>query len=311
MERMPARSSASRSASTRLGRRHAGRVAEREPVGARVDEVAGDLRHPLGRDVALVGAAERGRDDRLDRGAGVVHELGDLVRGDERLGDRPPHVVQVVRLARAHHELHLVGGGRDRALGAPHVGHERRVGHSRPAGDLGHHVLGAGHGRDRARRDERRGLDAAQAGGRQGVDEPDPLGDRDRRLVLQAVARPDLTNVRVRGPGTHHLRLRVTEPARSLDDVHRVPVEAGRPGRAVLDRGTGRERDRQLHPTTALHVDGAAVPGRDGNQPSGPHWPFQRRARDARGEQSVFVSISVPHGGPVAPGAAGVLAPLN
>ena len=64
---IPARSSASSRSSTRRGRGHTGGVTEREPVGARVDEEARDLRDPFRRDVALVRATERGRHDRLDQ----------------------------------------------------------------------------------------------------------------------------------------------------------------------------------------------------------------------------------------------------
>ena len=128
-----------------------GGVAERQAVGARVDEMAGELRDPLGRDVTFVGTAERGRDDRLGLDAGAVRELDDVARADQRLGDRAPHVLLVVRLARAHDELELVGPGGDRALGALGVRHERRVDDAGPAVDGGHHLFGAGHRRDRRR----------------------------------------------------------------------------------------------------------------------------------------------------------------
>jgi len=42
---------------------------------------------------------------------------------------------------------------------------------------------------------ERRNLDAAHPGGDQGVDQAHPVGHRHRRLVLQAIARPDLADV--------------------------------------------------------------------------------------------------------------------
>ena len=44
------------------------------------------------------------------------------------------HVLLVVRLARAHHDLELVGLGRDRALGALHVRHQRPVDDARARG---------------------------------------------------------------------------------------------------------------------------------------------------------------------------------
>jgi len=66
---------------TRCG--HAGGVAEREAVGARVDEVARELRHSLGRDVALVRAAEGGGNDGLGLDAARVRDLDDVTRPDQ------------------------------------------------------------------------------------------------------------------------------------------------------------------------------------------------------------------------------------
>ena len=188
-------------------RRHAGRVAEREPVGARVDQVARELRDPLGRDVAFVRTAERGRDDRLGLDAGAVRELDDIARTHERLGDRAAHVLPVVRLARAHDQLELVGLGVDGMLGALGVRHERRVDDAGPAIDRSHDLLGAGHRRDRRRRDERGRLDATEPGRRQRVDQANALGNGDRCFVLQAVTRSDLADLDACGPVGHPVRL--------------------------------------------------------------------------------------------------------
>ena len=205
-------------------RRHPGRVAEREPVGTRVDEMPGDLRHPLGRDVAFVRAPERGRHDRLDRYTRAVADLHHVARADQRVGHRPPHVLLVVRLARAHDELDLVGPGRGTASSAP-FGFGTSAEYTTPgrAGDPGHHLARAGHRRDRGGRHERRGLDEPQPGRRQRVDQADPLPRRERRLVLQPVARADFSDVDMGGPIRHADH--VTRPA--------PPVRACGPARGA------------------------------------------------------------------------------
>ena len=149
-----------------------------------------------GVDVALVGAAEGGGHAGLDRPAGGVGHLddpGDLAPGFRRR--RAPRLRRLWVVAGRHHRLELVGAGGQRPLRPPPVGRQRGVGHPRPAGDGGQHLLGAGHGRDGLGPHERRHLDAAHAGGRQRVDQPHPVGHRHRRLVLQPVAGPDLPDV--------------------------------------------------------------------------------------------------------------------
>ena len=63
-----------------------------------------------------------------------VRELDELARRDERLGDAAAHVLLVVRLARGHHELELVGLRRERELGALRVRHERASSRRRDGG---------------------------------------------------------------------------------------------------------------------------------------------------------------------------------
>ncbi len=89
---------------------------------------------------------------------------------------------------------------RDRPLGAFGVGNERRIGDAVDPFDPRHHLVGTRHRRDRLGRDERRGLDAPQSGARQRVDQADAVVDRNRRLVLQPVARPDLADLDACGP---------------------------------------------------------------------------------------------------------------
>jgi hypothetical protein len=55
-------------------RRHPGRVAEGDGVGAVAYGAGRHGQHPLDRHVAFVGAAPRGRDDDLHRASGLVHQ---------------------------------------------------------------------------------------------------------------------------------------------------------------------------------------------------------------------------------------------
>ena len=123
---MPARSSASSEVVDAARRRHAGGVAEREPVGARVEQVPGELRDPLGRDVAFVRAPERGRHDRLDRDARAVRELDDVARADRATrrpsGARSSGCASRSRSPRARARRPCAA---DRQLGALRVRHER------------------------------------------------------------------------------------------------------------------------------------------------------------------------------------------
>ena len=87
---------------------HAGRVAEADLGAARCEQALGDAEDPLGRHLALVGAAEGGRDDALaaqalgDRGGDHPVELG------ERLVDRAVDVLPVVGLRRGEEDADLV-----------------------------------------------------------------------------------------------------------------------------------------------------------------------------------------------------------
>jgi hypothetical protein len=135
-----------------------------------------------------------------------VGHLDELACREQRLGDRTAHVLLVVRLAGGHDELQLVGMGAERELGTFGVRHEGGVDDARSPRDPGHHLVGTGHRRDRLGPYERSGLDAPQARSRQRVDQPDPIRDRDGGLVLQSVARPDLTDLD-RRPRLHAVQM--------------------------------------------------------------------------------------------------------
>ncbi len=167
---------------------------------------AGDLKDPLRLDAPLVGTAERDRDDaprsadpspraRASTGSSPV----------ERLLDRAVDVRPVVRLARREEDVDLVEGRAPGAAlasrSASAVSRPRLVRDQDADRDLGRHVdraqdLGCvGELRDHVGPHEARDLDPAQAG----AGEPSisrtlsAVGD-DLRLVLEAVARPDLAD---------------------------------------------------------------------------------------------------------------------
>jgi hypothetical protein len=106
------------------GSRHAGGVAEGDPVGAVGPDPSHDAGHPIGVDVTLEGTAEAGRDDHFERGAGVVHErdqAGDVV---ERLLGGPVEIAAVVRVARRDHDFDLAKARGEGSLRTPGVRNE-------------------------------------------------------------------------------------------------------------------------------------------------------------------------------------------
>ena len=109
-------------------RRHAGGVAEREPVGPGVEQVAGELRDAFGRDVAFVRATERGR--RRSPRPGHVAPCASSTRSrarDQRLGDeRRTFFWLCVSLADTTSSSSSARAC-ERELGALRVRHERGV----------------------------------------------------------------------------------------------------------------------------------------------------------------------------------------
>ena len=110
--------------------RHPGRVAEGDLLASRRGQALGDLEHAVDRHLALVGAAEAGRDHAL-----AAQPLGDRARdhaleAGERLGDRAVDVLAVVGLRRGEEEVDLVEAlaERERALEPALVRDQDRVG---------------------------------------------------------------------------------------------------------------------------------------------------------------------------------------
>ena len=145
---------------------HPGGVAEADLLGAGGLQPAGDLEHPLGRDVALVGAAEGDRDHALAAQALAAGAGEHGLEPGQRLLDRAVDVLAVVGLGGAEEDVDLVEalalaervlepllvrdqhGDRDVA---------RRV-------DAVEHLLGVGELRDHVGAHEARDLEALEAG---------------------------------------------------------------------------------------------------------------------------------------------------
>ena len=128
--------------------------------------------------------------------ASATHNLKNLRRTpDETIGE----IAGVIELA--HAAGRPVDAGVATCFGCPYEGDIDPAvvaGYARRLVDLGADTVFFGDttGMGSPRRvDERRRLDAAHPGGGEGVDEPDPVGHRHRRLVLQAVPRPHLADV--------------------------------------------------------------------------------------------------------------------
>ena len=191
-------------------RGHAGGVAERQPVGARVDAGARRAARP----VRGATSPSYGQPNAVD----TIASTGDArARARARRHRARRRATRRPSAARSSGCASRSRSRRARSRRPPPRWRARRPSRSGtsaeyttpgPAGDPGHHLVGAGHRRDRGRRHERAASIRRSPVRRQRVDQPDPVGDRHRRLVLQAVARPDLTDLDALRPGGHHDRLR-------------------------------------------------------------------------------------------------------
>ena len=154
-------------------------VAERDLIAPHVVERGRHFRHPRGRDLALVRAAEHAGHIAAHLDAVLARRLRDRPEALERLGDRAVDVPARKGL----------GGG----LEALEVGREHRVIDAGLAADALEHLGVIGHLRHPFRRDERGGLHRGQTGVGQPLDQLDLHGGGHlARLVLQPVARADL-----------------------------------------------------------------------------------------------------------------------
>ena len=169
----------------------------------------GDLQHAVDRHLALVRAAEAGRDHALAAQPLGPGALDHALETGERLGDRAVDVLAVVGLGGGEEEVDLVEAValRERALEPALVRDQDRVGDPGAALVGGEHLLGVGELRDHVGAHERGELDPPQPRLAEHVDQPHLLVGRDHLgLVLKAVARPDLADPHALGERAHPSR---------------------------------------------------------------------------------------------------------
>src|SRR5215218_920107 len=157
----------------------------------------GDRQHALGIDLALVGTAERDRDDRLAAQALAERAGDDLLEPGQRLLYRAVDVRAAVALRRGQEEVDLAErlAQLERVVEAALVRDQDRDGHL--VGDVGaaQHLRSVGELWDDVGADEARHLEALQARAREHLDQPHLVVGRDGLgLILEAVARADLAD---------------------------------------------------------------------------------------------------------------------
>src|SRR5690625_2795293 len=177
----------------RLGRgAHADGVAQGNFVATEVVQAARHAHYVAHRYVALVRAAEHGGNVAAHAHAIRPGMLEYRLEAFDGFVDRGVDVLAVERFTGRGEYRDVLGLDFARALVALDVRHQHRVIHAGAFVDAAVHLRGVGHLRNPGRIDEAGGLDGAQAGTAEPVDQLD-LGPRrhDGALVLQAVARAD------------------------------------------------------------------------------------------------------------------------
>ena len=214
--------------------RHPGGVAEADLLAAGRGEPLGDLEDPLGRHLALVGAAEGGRDHALAAQARPrrrVASVGSSPASDsstERLTLRRLWVSEAERKTLISSKRSRISSARSRprSLG---IRTEKETPSRRWT--AASTSLGVGELRDHVGAHEGGHLDPPQAARREQVDQPHLVGGGDRlRLVLEAVAGADLADADAAGQLGH--RPGAYAAARGADLRHRRRAETPRSHRA-------------------------------------------------------------------------------
>ena len=192
--------------------RDADRVAERDLVGAKVDEARRQFGHACRRHRPFERAAEARRQGRPDRQSRAPRLITDALRVRDRLVDGLVDVPLAERFGGGGEDRHFVHACLARAREALQVGHERGVADARPARDTGEDLGGIRHLRHPLRAHEGGHLDRRVAGVRQSVDQRDLVRRRhEGRFVLQPIAWTDLDDGDpLRERGTGHSSSRVT-----------------------------------------------------------------------------------------------------
>ncbi|KAG1443372.1 hypothetical protein G6F57_018117 [Rhizopus arrhizus] len=147
-------------------------VAQRDFVAAHLVQGTGHAHHVGQRYFALVGAAEHG-----GHIAAHTHAIGggpaqDRLETGQRLVDAGIGVGAVERFGGGGEHRHFLHADRAGTVVTLFVRHQHRIADAGPALDAGIDLGGIGQLRDPLRADEAGRLDAAQAGGRQAVDQP-------------------------------------------------------------------------------------------------------------------------------------------
>src|SRR5262245_58295943 len=172
------------------------RVGNRDLEGRRLRELARNVDHALHGNLALERAAEGGRDRDLRADPGGARGRRDLAPGADGVRARHALVAAVELVGREDDHADLAAAGRGGAVEPGAVQHQADVGDVVAARERLQDRLRVRHLRDAARAHEARDLDAADAGLDRAPDELDlHAGRHARRLVLQAVARPDLDDL--------------------------------------------------------------------------------------------------------------------
>src|SRR4051794_16599120 len=186
---------------------HAGRVAEADLLRAGGDEALGDDEDALGRDLALVGAAEARADHALAAQARLAGARQHALQPGQRLLDRAVDVLAVVGLGAAQEDVDLLEAVAqlERVVQAALVGDEHRD------GDVGgdpralEDLAAVGELRDDVGAHEARDLEALEAAVRERLDQTDlVVGGDDLGLVLKAIARADLADADAVGEPVSH-----------------------------------------------------------------------------------------------------------
>ena len=145
-----------------------------------------------------------------------MHQRDDVRYLGQRLLGAVVEVLAVVGVRGRDDGFHLGEAGIEGPPGAPQVGRERGITDCGVLGDARPHLVRVGHLRDRFGPHERDGLDPADPGGRQLVDQRDLRGGRHRVLVLQPIPGADFAQRDPRGQITHGRLLAVPSRPGSL-----------------------------------------------------------------------------------------------
>ncbi len=171
-------------------------VAERDFVAAEIPQHLCDVDHRLRLDLALIGAAKDGRNVAAHPHAVGLGARQHRLEPVDQFRNRAIDIGARKTFRRRGKYRDQFGAGGLRGLITLLVRHQHRQFAIRMMADAAQHLGRPHHLRDRLGRHERSDLDRCQPRADQRLDESDPVGDADRRLlVLQPVARADFDDL--------------------------------------------------------------------------------------------------------------------